>query len=594
MIANKRTIVDISVFTSSNPLKSAFSITKHITMSFLRWLRTAISPAEPCATVSQYSSTTPTHSPTPDANTNEISPDQCSAKLDSPRSLDNQDVADSEQHISEDITNQSAAELKRVQSPNVQLMSREYITRNDSDRRIENYKPYFHDERSRIVLAGDVVPLSQVTDYIKSCSVSDAQKHFFIQESKQAVMTAMLSHVRRDILVASLQGFEEEMEYYRAVNMTKKDVEEQNWEFSEFAKMSFHSRATMRLMKKRLAGTSERKVAIRSSFYTQLQYVKGTLFNKNFARCFGLKRTDREVCRALNAEMISRLIESESPGKSYRSRNPELSNRDAELAANVLISRRTIETPQCTMAFMKRFGIGMMACGLLGRHKGGEIRTTSSFFTDESSNQSTLSVTIDEPAIDTSHTPTVIKPFTRVKSTTIDLDSDRELLTIAKSLSQKHKSVIKETLVGNKAEKRDELRRKRILARNEIGKGDANENENGSESENESIIVVEDRRVIKTKDGSGDGDENEGVTKVEHERVIKIEDDSEREKEIYNEIEEECVDSESSVDEDLYKAKLELLSKVSNELGLLNSKKRKKQKKKEEIDKSGSKRGKME
>ncbi|TGO63665.1 hypothetical protein BCON_0011g00030 [Botryotinia convoluta] len=77
-------------------------------------------------------------------------------------------------------------------------------------------------------------------------------------------------------------------------------------------------------------------------------------------------------------------------------------------------------------------------------------------------------------------------------------------------------------------------------------------------------------------------------------RVIKIEDDSEREKEIYNKIEEECGESESSVDEDLYKVKLELLSQVSHELGGFNSKKRKKQKKKEVKDKSGSKRVKIE
>ncbi|TGO14297.1 hypothetical protein BTUL_0055g00470 [Botrytis tulipae] len=518
-------------------------------MSFLRWLRTYISPAEPCATVSQYSSTTSTHSPTPDANTNEISPDQCSAKLDSPRSLDNRDVADSEQHMSENITDQLATKPKRIQSPNVQLMNRD-------------------------------------------CNVPDAQKHFYIQESKKVVMTAMLSGVRRDIIVANLQGFEEEMKYYRAINMTKKDVEEQSREFSEFAKMTFYSRKTMKLVEKRLRGTSERKFAIRNYFYSQPDYLKKSEFNRNFARCFILGRTEREVCQALNAEMIARRIKYDS--RQRTSRDPELLARDIMLAVKVLNSSRTIETPRCTLSFMRCFGVSMMPCGLLGRCNGGEIRTESSFFTDEPSNQSTLSVTMDEPAIDTSHTLSVIEPFTRAKSTTIDSDSDGEILTIAKPISQKRQSVIKETPVGKKAEKGYELRRKRILARNEIENENANENESGSESKNEGIIVVEDRRVIKTKDGSGDEDEDESVIKVKTERVIKIEDDSEREKEIYNKIEGEYDDSESSVDEDLYKAKLELLSQVSNELGLLNSKKRKMQKKKEEKDKSGSKRVKIE
>ncbi|THV50501.1 hypothetical protein BGAL_0147g00040 [Botrytis galanthina] len=525
-------------------------------MSFLRWLRTAISPAEPCATVSQYSSTTPTHSPTPDANTNEISPDQCSAKLDSPRSLDNQDVADSEQHISENITDQPATEPKRVQSPNFQLMNREYITRNDSDRRIENYKPSFHDKYARIALAGDVVPLSQVTDYIKSCSVSDAQKHLFVQESKKAVMMAKLSDMSRDKLVTSLQKFEEEMKYYRAVNLTKRDVGEQSWKFTEFAKMSIWARRVLKLVEERLGGTSERNIAIRNYFYSQPDYFKKSEFNKTFGRCFILGRTEREVCRALNAEIIARRIKYDNLCDRQRIRgDPELLSRDIILAL-----------------------------------------------------KSTLFVTMDEPAIDTSHALSFIEPFTRAKSTTIDSDSDGEILTIAKPISQKRKSVIKETPVGKKAKKRYELRRKRILARNEIEKEGANESESGSESENEGIIVVEDKTVIKTKDGSGDEDENESGIMVKTERVIKIEDDREgqkerpikieddreREKEIHNKIEGECGDSESSVDEDLYKAKLELLSKVSNELGLLNSKKRKKQKKKEAKDKSGSKRVKME
>ncbi|TGO24961.1 hypothetical protein BPAE_0090g00050 [Botrytis paeoniae] len=308
--------------------------------------------------------------------------------------------------------------------------------------------------------------------------------------------------------------------------------------------------------------------------------------------------------------MISRLIEYNSLYKFHRSRDPELSTRDAKLAGKVLKSRGTIEAPQCTLSFMKCFGISMIPCGLLARCNSGEIRTASSFFIDEPSNQSTLTVTMDEPAIDTSHALSVIEPFTRANSTTIDSDSDREPLEFANSISRKRKSVIKETPVGKKTERGDKLRRKRILARNEIEKGDVNENESGSESENgnESIIVVENKRVIKTKDGSGDEDENESVIKVENERVIKIEDDSERQKEraikieddserekkIYNKIEEDCDDSESSVDEDLYKAQLEFLSQVSDELSLLNSKKRKKQKKEEDKDKSGSKRVKIE
>ncbi|KAF5875874.1 uncharacterized protein Bfra_002270 [Botrytis fragariae] len=131
--------------------------------------------------------------------------------------------------------------------------------------------------------------------------------------------------------------------------------------------------------------------------------------------------------------------------------------------------------------------------------------------------------------------------------TTIDPDSDRELLTIAKPIPQKRKSVIKEIPVGKKAEKGDEFRRKRMLARNDIEKGIVNENESG---------------IIKTKD---DSERRKG-------RVITIEDDSERD---YNKIKEECDDSDSSV---------ELLSQVSNELSLLNSKKRTKQKKEEDKD----------
>ncbi|TGO38009.1 hypothetical protein BHYA_0084g00410 [Botrytis hyacinthi] len=138
-------------------------------MSFLRWLRTAVSPSEPCATVSQYSSTTSAHSPTSDANTNEISLDQCSAKLDSSQSLDNQAVADSEQHISEDITGEPTTEPKRVQSPNLHLMDREHSIQDNSNQRTANYNPSHHDKIARIVLAGDVVPLSRVTEYIKSC-----------------------------------------------------------------------------------------------------------------------------------------------------------------------------------------------------------------------------------------------------------------------------------------------------------------------------------------------------------------------------------------------------------------------------------------
>ncbi|KAF7922376.1 uncharacterized protein EAE97_011118 [Botrytis byssoidea] len=523
-------------------------------MSFLRWIRTAISPAEPCATVSQYSSTTSTHSSTPDANTNEISPDQCSAKLDSPRSIDNQDVADSEQHISKDITDQPASEPKRVQSPNFQLMNREYITRNDPIR----------------------VPKTTTLLFMTNLAA------LYWQESKKVVMTAMLSGVRRDIIVANLQGFEEEMKYYRAINMTKKDVEEQSREFSEFAKMTFYSRQTMKSVEKRLGGTSERKVAIRNYFYSQPDYLKKNEFNRKFARCFILGQKEREVCRALNAEIIARRIKYDNPCDRQRiSGDPELLSRDIILALKVLKSRKTIKTPRCTLSFMRCFGVSMMPCGLLGRCNGGEIRTESSVFTDESSNKSTLSVTMDEPAIDTSHALSFIEPFTRAKSTTIDSDSDGEILTIAKPISQKRQSIIKETPVGKKAEKRYELRRKRILARNKIEKEGANRRESGSESENEGVIVVEDKRVIKTKDGSGDEDENESVIKIEDdrggqkERPIKIEDDSEREKEIHNKIEGECDDSESSVDEDLYKAKLELLSKVSNELGLLNSKKRK-------------------
>ncbi|TGO63664.1 hypothetical protein BCON_0011g00020 [Botryotinia convoluta] len=83
-------------------------------MNFLGWFGTVILPVEPYTTVSQRSSMTSTHSPTPDANTNEISLDQCSAKLNSSQSLDNQAVADSEQHISEDNAGQPATEPKRV------------------------------------------------------------------------------------------------------------------------------------------------------------------------------------------------------------------------------------------------------------------------------------------------------------------------------------------------------------------------------------------------------------------------------------------------------------------------------------------------
>ncbi|KAF7940522.1 uncharacterized protein EAE98_000649 [Botrytis deweyae] len=471
-------------------------------MSFLRWLRTSISPAEPCATVSQYSSTTSTHSPTSDANTNDISPDQCSAKLDFSQSLDNQAVADTEHHISEDNDDEHTTEPKRVQSPNAQLVDRKHIIQNNSNRRTAN----------------------------------------------------------------------------------KRSVQE------------------------RLRGTSERKVAIRNYFYSRPDYFKKPAFNLNFAKCFILERTEREVCQALNAEMIARRIKYDDLRYPRRiSTDPELLSRDIMLALEVLKSSRTIETPQCTLSFMRRFGVSMMPCGLLGRCNDGEVRTTSTFFTDEPSSQSTLTVTMDEPAIDTNHKPIAIKSSTRSNITTIDSESDGEILTIVKPISQKRKSVIKETPVGEKAGKGYELRRKRILARNEIEKRDVNENESGSESENESIIVVESRRVIKTKDGSGDEDEMESVIKVENERVIKIEDDSEgqkerpikieddseREKEIYNKIEGEYDESESSVDEDLYKAKLELLSQVSNELSLLNSKKRKKQRK-EDKDKSGSKRVKME
>ncbi|TGO38008.1 hypothetical protein BHYA_0084g00400 [Botrytis hyacinthi] len=368
--------------------------------------------------------------------------------------------------------------------------------------------------------------------------------------------------------------------------MTKKDVEEQSRKFSKSAKTSFYSQRVMKQVEERLGGTSERKVAIRKYFYSQPDYFKKSEFNRNFGRCFILGRTEREVCQALNAEMIARRVKT--------SRDPELLARDIILALKVLKSRRTIETPQCTLSFMKCFGVSIMPCGLLGRWNGREIRTESSFFTDEPSNQSTLSVTIDKPAIDTGHALSVIEPFTGAKSTTIDSDSDEELLTITKPISQKRKSVIKETLVGKGAEKGDELRRERISARNEIEKGDDNENESESENGNESITVVEDRRVIKTKDCSREGGENESVIKVGNERVIKIEDDSEREKEIYNKIEGEYDDSEFNVDEELYEAKLELLSQVSNELSLLNRKKRKKQKKKEDKDKSGSKRVKME
>ncbi|KAF7880368.1 uncharacterized protein EAF02_007214 [Botrytis sinoallii] len=519
-------------------------------MSFLRWLRTAISPAETCATVSQYSSTTSTHSPTPDANTNEISPDQCSAKLDFSQSLDNQAVADTEHHTSEDNDDEHTTEPKRVQSPNAQLVDRKHIIQNNSNRRTVNYNPSFQDKFAKIVLADDDVPLLQVTEYIKSCDVPDTQKHLFVQESKKVVMMAKLSDMDWDKLVTSLQGLEEEMKYYRAVNLTKKDVEELSREFSEFAKMNSYSRKKMRSVQKRLRGTSERKVAIRNYFYSRLDYFKKSVFNMNFAKCFILRRTEREVCRALNAEMIARRIRYDDLRHPRRiSPDPELLSRDIMLALEVLKSSRTIETPQCTLSFMRCFGVSMMPCGLLGRCNDGEVRTTSTFFTDEPSSQSTLTVTMDEPAIDTSHTPIVIKSSTRSNITTIDSDSDGEILTIVKPISQKRKSVIKETPVGKKAEKGYELRRKRILARDEIEKRDVKENESGSESENESIIVVENRRVIKTKDGSGD--EIESVIKVENERVIKIEDDSEgqkeraikieddseREKEIYNKIE---------------------------------------------------------
>ncbi|TGO57346.1 hypothetical protein BOTNAR_0203g00220 [Botryotinia narcissicola] len=553
-------------------------------MSFLRRLRTAITPAEPCATVSQYISTTSTHSPTPDAHTNEISPDQCSAKLDFSQSLDNQAVADLEHHISEDITDQPATKPKRIQSPNAQLVDRKHIIKDNSNRH----------KIARIVLADDDVPLLQVTDYIKNCDDPNAQKHLFVQESKKAVMMAKLSDMSRDKLVASLQKFEEEIKYYRAVNLTKTDVEEQSWKFIELAKAGISARKVLKLVEERLGGTSERKIAIRNHFYSQLDYFKKTDFKKIFGRCFILGRTGREVCRALNAEMIARRIKYDNLCVRQRIRgDPKLLSRDIILALKILKSKRTTETPRCTLSFMRCFGVSMMPCGLLGRWNGGEIRTQSSFFTDESSNQGTLSVTMDEPAVDTSHALSFIEPFTRAKSTTIDSESDGEILTIAKPISQKRKSVIKETPV---------LRRKRILARNEIEKEGANERESGSESENEGIIVVEDKRVIKNKDGSGDEDENERVIKVKTERVIKIEDDREGQKrdrsrlkmtEIYNKIEGEYDDSESSVDEDLYKAKLELLSKVCNELGLLNSKKRKK-KKKEEKDKSGSKRVRIE
>ncbi|KAF7898890.1 uncharacterized protein EAF01_008103 [Botrytis porri] len=179
-----------------------------------------------------------------------------------------------------------------------------------------------------------------------------------------------------------------------------------------------------------------------------------------------------------------------------------------------------------------------------------EIRTASSFFTDEPSNQSTLCVTMGEPAIDTNHALSVVKPFIRTDSTTIDSNSDREPLAIAKPISQTRKSVIKETSVGKKAEKGDKSRRKRILARDKMEKGDVNENKSGSDNGNESIIVVENKRVDKTIDDSEDEDEdedeseseneNESVIKVENENVIndrerqeersiKIEDDSGKE-----------------------------------------------------------------